>query len=164
MSARLYSFVLATALGGAVLLFLALQLPGGASVTTLIGPRTWPLAVILAMLGFVALAFVILILRGPDPFISKDEDGPEQKAGTDAAVVREDASGYRWRFLAVLAVTVAYTVAMEFTGYLVATAVFALIVNVILGERRPLRILLTTGAAVLMVALVFDRLLHIPLP
>ncbi|MBR9862877.1 MAG: tripartite tricarboxylate transporter TctB family protein [Rhodobacteraceae bacterium] len=164
MSARLYSFILVTAFSGVVLLWLALQLPGGASVTTLIGPRTWPLFVILAMLAFLALAFVLLILRGPDHFVTKDEELPPEEAVPDDAVLREDASGYRWRFLAVLAVTVAYTVAMEFTGYLAATAVFAAIVNAILGERRPLRILLTTVAAVLMVALVFDRLLHIPLP
>ncbi len=164
MSARLYSFILVTAFSGVVLLWLALQLPGGASVTTLIGPRTWPLAVILAMLAFVVLAFVLLILRGPDHFITKDDDLPPEETVPDEAVVREDASSYRWRYIAVLAVTVAYTVAMEFTGYLAATAVFAAIVNVILGERRPLRILFTTVAAVLMVALVFDRLLHIPLP
>lgn len=53
---------------------------------------------------------------------------------------------------------------MSFTGYLPATAVFAAVVTVILGERRPLRVGITTLIAMALVAVLFDRLLGIPLP
>ncbi|TNF21286.1 MAG: tripartite tricarboxylate transporter TctB family protein [Rhodobacteraceae bacterium] len=165
MTARFYSFAAAVGLAGAVFLWLALQLPGGEAVTTLIGPRTWPLLIVVAMLALVALFVILLALRGPAQFAGADDDHMSaEEIAADAAVIREDAGGSGWRHLAVLAVTVAYTVAMDVTGYLLATAVFAAIVNVILGERRPLRIAICTVAAVLIVAVVFDHLLNIPLP
>jgi len=165
MSARLYSFVFFAVLTGAVFLWFALQLPSGESVTTLIGPRTWPLAIVLAMLTFLALTFVLLVLRGPAQFIALDDDDvPPEDIAKDEAVLREDNNGYGWRYLAVFIVIIAYTIAMEFTGKLISTTIFAAVVTVILGERRPLRVLMTTGVAILVVEILFDRLLNIPLP
>lgn len=164
MTARLYTFASLTAAAGLVLLWLSLQLPGGAEVTTLIGPRTWPLGIILAMLALVALMLVLLALRGPAQFIEREDEDAAAADMVDGAVTRDDSGGFAYRHIAVLAATIAYTVAMAYTGYLLATAVFAAIATVLLGERKPLRILLTTGTAVALVAVVFDRLLNIPLP
>ncbi|EPX82281.1 tripartite tricarboxylate transporter TctB family protein [Salipiger mucosus] len=164
MTARLYSFVAASALAGLLFLWLALQLPGGAEVTTLIGPRTWPLLILVIMLALVVLMLVLLVTRGPGQFVTKDDGDTPQEEIADEAVQRDDASGFTYRHLGMLVATIAYTVVMDYTGYLIATAVFAAIANVILGERKPLRILLTTCVAVALVAVVFDRLLNIPLP
>lgn len=163
MTARLYAFAAITAITGLGLLWLALQLPGSAEVTTLVGPRTWPLTALLLMLALVALMVFLLATRGPAQFSPEGEEavdiGPE-----DDAVERDEASAPGLRYLGVLAATVAYTVGMSFTGHLVATAVFTALVTVILGERRPLRVAVTTLIAVLVVAVMFDRLLGIPLP
>ncbi len=167
MTARLYAFAAITALAGLSLLWLALQLPGSAEVTTLVGPRTWPLVILILMLALLALMVALLALRGPDQFVGSDETPPEAAAAVtpeDAAVAHDKAPATGLRYLGVLAATIAYTVAMSFTGYLPATAAFAAVVTVILGERRPLRVALTTLIAVLLVAVLFDRLLSIPLP
>ncbi|SES36450.1 Tripartite tricarboxylate transporter TctB family protein [Tranquillimonas rosea] len=164
MTARLYSFVAATALAGSLFLWLALQLPGGEEVTTLIGPRTWPLLILVILLALVVVMVVLLAARGPEQFVGTDEPDAPQDEVVDEAVQRDDASGFTFRHLGVLAATVAYSVAMEYTGYLVATAIFAAVATMILGERKPLRIVLTTGVAVALVAVVFDQLLNIPLP
>ena len=163
MTARLYTFAGLTALAGLAFLWLALRLPGGEAVTTLIGPRTWPLAILVTLMALVTLLVVLLALRGPAQFAGGDDAAPEEEI-TDDAVTRDHVHGASWRHLAVLAMAVAYTVSMEWTGYLLSTAFFAAVVTVLLGERRPLRLMMTTGGAVLMVAVVFDRLLNIPLP
>lgn len=160
MTARLYAFAISTAVIGLYFLWQALPLPGGAEVTTLIGPRTWPLAILILMLGLVAVMFLLLARKGASYFGTSEvpEDAVTGEIDTSVATV------HPWRHVGVLGLTIAYTVAMEFTGYLIATAVFAVAVNVVLGERRPLHILMTTAAAIVLVALVFDRLLSIPLP
>lgn len=152
MTARLCAFAISTAVIGLYFLWRAIQLPGGAEVTTLIGPRTWPLAILILMLGLVAVMFLLLALKGSSFF------------GTEDASVDEVQAVHPWRHIGVLGLTIGYIAAMEFTGYLAATAVFAAAINILLGERRPLRVFLTTAAAVVLVALVFDRLLSIPLP
>ena len=173
MTARLYVFAIISGLTGLVLLCLTLQLPGGAQVSTLIGPRTWPLGILVAMLSLIVLMLTLLALRGPAQFANADETDyavvsdaphPMQAKVVDKAVTRDHPGGYIWRHVSIFAATIAYTIGMVFTGYLLATAVFAAVVTLILGERRPLRILLTTTIAVLLVAVVFDRALNIPLP
>lgn len=168
MSARLYTFAAAAAVAGLLFLWLALQLPGGAEVTTLIGPRTWPLLILSIMLALVVVMVAVLAFRGPASFEDEDEsdtvpDDPTANA-TDEAVVRTHKDGRTFRHVGLLAVTVAYTVLMGIVGYVIATALFAAAATATLGERRPLRILLTTAIAVVVVAVVFDRLLNIPLP
>ncbi|WP_099825441.1 tripartite tricarboxylate transporter TctB family protein [Oceaniglobus indicus] len=164
MTARLYAFATATAVIGLYLLWQAIQLPGGAEVTTLIGPRTWPLGILIIMLALVAVMFVLLFARGAHFFVPGEMSEADADTGTGTDMAADGPVVHPWRHIIVLALTIAYTVAMQFTGYLLATAVFAIAVNIVLGERRPLRIGLTTVAATALVALGFDRLLSIPLP
>lgn len=114
------------------------------------------------MLALVALMIALLATRGPAQFVG-GEDAPEV-GPADEAVRRDQAAAPHLRYLGVFAATIAYTVGMSFTGYLPATAVFAAVVTVILGERRPLRVGITTLIAMALVAVLFDRLLGIPLP
>lgn len=168
MTARLYTFAIGTAAIGLYLLWQALQLPGSEEVTTFIGPRTWPVAILSLMLALVAVMVLMLVLKAPGYFT--DDETPTELPGdaTTVPVADEPAvavePAHLWRYAIVLGLTIAYTVVMAYTGYAIATAVFTAAVTVVLGERRPLRILLTTVGAVVLVAIVFDRLLNIPLP
>lgn len=176
MTARLYTFAIGLAAISGYFLWLALQLPGSEKVTTLIGPRTWPLGILIFLLGLIAMMLLLLVRKGAEYF-TQDDDSEDvsalpsnaetvspAKVAPDTSAPSPTATIHPWRHIAVLALVVAYTVAMEFTGYLVATPIFVAAASVVLGERKPLRILTTTIAAVVLVAVVFDRLLDIPLP
>ncbi|MCT4373343.1 tripartite tricarboxylate transporter TctB family protein [Yangia mangrovi] len=166
MTTRLYTFTAVAFLAGLYFLWHALQFPGSHEVSTLVGPRTWPLGVLVLMLALIAAMAVMLWVGGPEQFTGEPEDkiaDPSQET-PDAAVVRDKVTGQRWRHLVILGLTLGYTLVMSLTGYLIATALFAAGATVVLGERRPLRILLNTAIAALIVSVVFDRLLHIPLP
>lgn len=164
MTTRLYTFAAVTFLAGLFFLWRALQLPGSHEVSTLVGPRTWPMGVLILMLGLVGAMVGLLRAKGPAQFT--EETGADDPATdtADAAVKRDTVAGAGWRHLVVLGLTIGYTVVMTVTGYLIATALFAAATTVVLGERRPLRIGLNTLIAVLIVSVVFDRLLNIPLP
>lgn len=170
MTARLYTFVAVTGIAGLYFLWRALQLPGGEQVTTLIGPRTWPVAVLMLMLGLLVLLALLLAVRALDQSAAKAGEHPASQGVfsevaegvSDPAIRRDDK--HAWRFVGVMVVTILYTMAMKFTGYLVATAIFAAAIALLLGERRPHYILATVVAAVLLITVVFDRLLNIPLP
>ncbi|MBY6006149.1 tripartite tricarboxylate transporter TctB family protein [Salipiger bermudensis] len=163
MTIRLSIFVAVTFLAGLGFLWQAAQFPASHEVSTLIGPRTWPFGVLVLMLGLLAVMALLLWTKGPEPFTgSQDASSPASEP--DAAVQRDHLAGGRWRHLIILGLTLGYTLTMTLTGYLVATALFAALATVVLGERRPLRVGLNTAIAVAIVALVFDRLLNIPLP
>ena len=167
MTARLYIFVAAAFLAGIGFLWQAAQFPPSHEVSTLVGPRTWPFGVLVLMLGLVVLMALLLWTRGPAQFTGAEADAvstdqPEEQP--DEAVVRDAPTGARWRHLVILGLTLGYTFVMTLTGYLVATALFTAFATLTLGERRPLRVALNTAIAVAIVALVFDRLLNIPLP
>ncbi|WP_353476605.1 tripartite tricarboxylate transporter TctB family protein (plasmid) [Salipiger sp. H15] len=166
MTTRLYTFAAVAFLAGLYFLWQAAQFPGSHEVSTLVGPRTWPLGVLVLMLALVAAMAVLLWAKGPGQFTGEAEaEVPDLPEGEpDAAVRRDAAPGGNWRHLVVLGLTLGYTLLMSVTGYLVATALFAAATTVVLGERRPLRIGLNTIIAVLIVSVVFDRLLNIPLP
>ncbi|WP_343504876.1 tripartite tricarboxylate transporter TctB family protein [Alloyangia pacifica] len=166
MTTRLYTFTAVAFLAGLYFLRHALQFPGSHEVSTLVGPRTWPLGVLVLMLALVVAMAGLLWARGPGQFTGETDeelaDLPQD--APDETVVRDKVTGQRWRHLVILGLTLGYTLVMSLTGYLIATGLFAFSATVVLGERRPLRIVLNTAVAVLIVSVVFDRLLNIPLP
>jgi len=164
LTTRLYIFVAASFLSGVAFLWQAAQFPPSHEVSTLVGPRTWPLGVLVLMLLLVVMMGLLLWTKGPEAFTGVDSETVDAGPEADIAVARDEAPGARWRHLVILGLTLGYTLVMTLTGYLVATALFAALATVTLGERRPLRIALNTAIAAAIVALVFDRLLNIPLP
>lgn len=166
MLTRLYSFVAIILAAGLLFTSKVIQLPGSQDVTTFIGPRTWPLAVLIMMLVLAVGMVLLLWAKGPGQFtgLSGEADTARPEAASDEAVTRDDAGGHRWRHLVIFGLAIAYTVLMAQLGYLIATALFAALCTVSLGERRPLHILLNTLIAMLIVSVVFNRLLSIPLP
>lgn len=166
MTTRLYTFTAVAFLAGLYFLRHALQFPSSHEVSTLVGPRTWPLGVLVLMLALVVAMAGLLRARGPGQFTGETDeelaDLPQD--APDEAVVRDKVTGQRWRHLVILGLTLGYTLVMSLTGYLIATGLFAFGATMVLGERRPLRIVLNTAVAVLIVSEVFDRLLNIPLP
>ncbi|WOI58318.1 tripartite tricarboxylate transporter TctB family protein [Palleronia sp. LCG004] len=161
MSTRLSIFVIVTFFVGLGFLWQAAQFPASHEVSTLVGPRTWPFGVLVLLLGLVVVMALLLWTRGAEQFT-----GPDEVSGSepDAAVQRDHLSGRRWPHLMIFGLALGYSLIMALTGYLLATAIFAATATVVLGERRPLRVVLNTVIAVAIVALVFDRLLNIPLP
>lgn len=161
---RLILFAVLTLLVGGWFLWMTFQLPSAEQVSTLIGPRFWPASILFVMLPLAALMLGIVIVRGT---LSRDHAHELAAQAKEVAHGEDGSMGtvlHRYRWLVVLALTILYTVAMEYTGYLVATLVYAVVLSLILGERVWWRFALVLAVAGVMVALVFDRLLEIPLP
>lgn len=164
MTIRLYIFVAVTFLAGLGFLWQAAQFPASHEVTTLVGPRTWPFGVLVLMLGLLAIMTAILLSKGAAPFAGADDTPELPEDAPDEAILRDEVTGRGWRHMVILGLTVGYTLIMTQTGYLIATVLFALLATLVLGERRPLRVVINTAITTAIVALVFDRLLNIPLP
>ncbi len=78
---------------------------------------------------------------------------PERLAGND-----------RTRVLGVAALTAAYCLFVERTGFILATAAYMFGFALVLGERRWIRLLAFAVGVPLVTYLVFDSILNVPLP
>ncbi|WP_136069302.1 tripartite tricarboxylate transporter TctB family protein [Modicisalibacter radicis] len=161
MRKPLYVFIGCVMVTAGFFLALTWQLPGSDEVSTLIGPRLWPLMVLVLM-----LVFSVLLLIQTRRKASEDVDAESAPSTSNTAAEQPG----RWRALEayrhwlLLALVIAYTVGMEAIGFLPATVFFTLLATWVLGARQLRSIVLTTFAGALMVAVVFDALLNIPLP
>lgn len=81
---------------------------------------------------------------------------------TDGPKAEEDADGRR--VLLTAATTVACVLVFEFVGALVAIALLAAATAAILGERRPVPLVLLTGGTTAFFHVFVERLLGMPLP
>lgn len=68
------------------------------------------------------------------------------------------------QLLAVIGLSVLYPFAMDFTGFLVATLLFQLVLLGLLGIRRPGAILASSALNLALLWMIFARALHMPLP
>lgn len=68
------------------------------------------------------------------------------------------------RFWSLLILMFAYAMLLEPLGFYLASALFLPITMVVLGARKKLQILLTTGGVLIFVYIVFAQLLSVPLP
>ncbi|MBZ9559912.1 MULTISPECIES: tripartite tricarboxylate transporter TctB family protein [unclassified Modicisalibacter] len=165
MTRKLYAFIVCVVLGGAFFLTLTWQLPSSEEVSTLIGPRTWPLLVLGAMLVF---ALMLAIETRIESRKTKDTDATmTEEADGEVAEVDEPVAGgifVRNRHWVLLGLVVLYTVSMGVVGFLWATIAFSLLCSLTLGATRKLTIVMTTLAGAILVQVVFDTLLNIPLP
>lgn len=142
------------------------QLPSSAEVSTLIGPRTWPLLVLVAML---VLAVMLVISTSAESRRAKDggtteEVSPEKFDSGDADEVATDGIFARNRHWVLLVLVVLYTVSMNLVGFLCSTIAFSFLCSLTLGAKRKMTIGMTTLAGTALVLVVFDTLLNIPLP
>lgn len=68
------------------------------------------------------------------------------------------------RFWGLLALLLTYSALLSFFGFYLTSAVYLPLGMLLLGERKPLRVVLTTTGTILFVYVVFARLLEVPLP
>ncbi|MBW1645233.1 MAG: tripartite tricarboxylate transporter TctB family protein [Deltaproteobacteria bacterium] len=68
------------------------------------------------------------------------------------------------RFWGLFILLVVYSASLTRAGFYLASAVFLPLAMLLLGARKPLTIVLTTGGVLLFIYLVFARLLAVPLP
>ncbi|WP_181348135.1 tripartite tricarboxylate transporter TctB family protein [Thalassobacillus sp. CUG 92003] len=170
MRRNLYAFAISIFLISLFFLVQTIQLPGSSEVSTLIGPRFWPLILVVSLI-FLSLSLLI------GTFISnkREENNISEEAKPDQLIDRYGAEGsksnaYDQRFITkhrhwiLLVVTILYTFLMNIIGYLFATIIFIAICSIVLGMGKKIHVLITLVSGVVLIVVVFDQLLNIPLP
>ncbi|MCB8889153.1 tripartite tricarboxylate transporter TctB family protein [Vreelandella malpeensis] len=153
MHARITLFALGIVSLAGVALYPTLQFPSSAQVSTFIGPRVWPLTLIVVLL---VLGVVLLALTWRDRARAPVNDEPDtQRPALGAGRFRH------WWFIAA---AVGYTLLMQSVGFLVASLVFTLLGTLLLGARSWVTILITLIVAAALMQGVFVTLLGIPMP
>lgn len=130
-----------------------------------VGPRTFPyfLAVLLFLLGAVMLAQSLLALRrSPAPASEAPAEPAPSSAAEDAPENGRHISGF-WFAMLVFVWFVAYAVAMQFVGYILASLVFLGGLMVLFGLRKW-QYYVTFAALVLVVYVIFSNFLYVQLP
>ncbi|MEQ5820926.1 tripartite tricarboxylate transporter TctB family protein [Halomonas sp. BN3-1] len=177
----------------AVTLVPTLDFPSSEDVSTFIGPRLWPLSLLLLLIVLSATLLVSTRMsqakeRASDAEAKAamakapaTEPGQQADAGqasaTDSATDNvtdstTEAAGVALDpgFLAanrhwwLMGTTVAYTLLMPAIGFLLATVIFTLACTLLLGARHWAALLATVVIAVALIQGVFSTLLGIPLP
>ncbi|KAA0011979.1 tripartite tricarboxylate transporter TctB family protein [Billgrantia pellis] len=160
MQVRIYLFALAIILLALVSLVPTLQFPSSAQVSTFIGPRVWPLSLIV-MLFLLGCALLAMTWRDSRRSAHDKSDSGQEGGSTASAQKRSFASTRHWWLMAA---TVGYTVLMQAVGFLAASVMFTLLCTLLLGARSWLAIAITVTVAVALMQGVFVILLGIPLP
>ena len=156
MYARISFFAIAIVVLGLASLVPTLQFPSSEQVSTFIGPRVWPLTLLLALIGLGA-ALLLITWR----------DAKQGKRYDDDPV---DETPPPWRFTLastrhwwLIAATLVYTWLIGLIGFLAASVVFTLVCTLLLGARSWWVIAATVVIAALLMQGVFVMLLGIPL-
>lgn len=164
MNTKLTLFAIVVMVVAAAALIPTLQLPGSEEVSTLVGPRLWPLSLVVALMAFGA--FLLVDTRKQ---ARKEVDSSMPRESNDKPIELAQAAGNRWSIAAnrhwyLIAMTVIYTLLMQTLGFLPSTVAFALAMSWLLGARHWGLILATVAIAVVLIQGVFVFLLGIPLP
>lgn len=193
MHTKLTVFAVLLLVLAAVTLVPTLDFPSSEDVSTFIGPRLWPLSLLLLLIVLSATLLVSTRMsqakeRASDAeakaAMAKDpatDPGQQADAGQDSATdsatdnvtdSTTEAAGVALApgFLAanrhwwLMGTTVAYTLLMPAIGFLLATVIFTLACTLLLGARHWAALLATVVIAVALIQGVFSTLLGIPLP
>ncbi|MBY6111579.1 tripartite tricarboxylate transporter TctB family protein [Halomonas sp. DP1Y21-3] len=173
----------------AVTLVPTLDFPSSEDVSTFIGPRLWPLSLLILLIVLSATLLISTRMsqakeRASDAeakaAMAKDpatDPGQQADAGQDSATDNvtdstTEAAGVALDpgFLAanrhwwLMGTTLAYTLLMPAIGFLLATVIFTLACTLLLGARHWAALLATVVIAVALIQGVFSTLLGIPLP
>ncbi|MCO7217713.1 MULTISPECIES: tripartite tricarboxylate transporter TctB family protein [unclassified Halomonas] len=177
----------------AVTLVPTLDFPSSEDVSTFIGPRLWPLSLLLLLIVLSATLLVSTRMSQAKERASDAEakasmekapaTDPGQQADAGQASATDSATdnvtdstteaadvALNPGFLAanrhwwLMGTTVAYTLLMPAIGFLLATVIFTLACTLLLGARHWAALLATVVIAVALIQGVFSTLLGIPLP
>ncbi|OBX36235.1 tripartite tricarboxylate transporter TctB family protein [Halomonas elongata] len=159
MQAKVMLFAIATLLLAMVALVPTLQLPSAEEVSTFIGPRLWPLSLLIALLALGG-GLLVTTWRNTRQGSAEDASHPTENEIPPARRLSLAATRHWW----LMAATLAYTLLMQTIGFLPATIAFTLLCTWLLGARHWGAILATVAIAVVLIQGVFALLLGIPLP
>lgn len=152
MHAKVMTFAAAIVLLAIVALIPTLKFPSAEEVSTFIGPRLWPLCLLVALLVLGSFLLATTWRSSRSEAVNNREESTSTRSRT--------ATHHWWLMLG----TVAYTLLMQATGFLLATVVFTLFCTLLLGARHWGTILATVAVAAVLIQGVFSYLLGIPLP
>ncbi|MGO3700004.1 MULTISPECIES: tripartite tricarboxylate transporter TctB family protein [Halomonas] len=162
MHARITLFALGVVSLAVVSLYPTLQFPSSAQVSTFIGPRVWPLTLLIVLF---TLGIVLLAITWRD---RKQALISEPQATTDTATETAPTSSRfslgRTRHWWFIAAAIAYTLLIQSIGFLIASLIFTFIGTLLLGARSWMTIAITLVLAAVLMQGVFVSLLGIPMP
>lgn len=162
MHARITLFALGVVSLAVVSLYPTLQFPSSAQVSTFIGPRVWPLTLLIALF---TLGLILLAITWSD---HKKALATEHQSTSDTAAETALSSSRfslgRTRHWWFIAAAIAYTLLMDSVGFLIASLIFTFIGTLLLGARSWLTIAITLVIAGVLMQGVFVSLLGIPMP
>lgn len=162
MHARITLFALGVVSLAMVSLYPTLQFPSSAQVSTFIGPRVWPLTLLIVLF---VLGIVLLAITWRD---RKQALISEPQATTDTATETAPTSSRfslgRTRHWWFIAAAIAYTLLIQSIGFLIASLIFTFIGTLLLGARSWMTIAITLVLAAVLMQGVFVSLLGIPMP
>ncbi|WP_092849593.1 tripartite tricarboxylate transporter TctB family protein [Modicisalibacter xianhensis] len=162
MHAKVMTFSAAIILLAIVALIPTIQLPSAEEVSTFIGPRLWPLCLLVALLGLGS--FLLLSTWRSNRHDAAGEGKEKLSETVDNKSILPALSLTSTRQWWLMLGTVAYTLLMQGIGFLPATVVFTLFCTLLLGARSWIAIFATVVVAALLIQGVFSYLLGIPLP
>ena len=127
------------------------------------GAGTWPtfLGGILILLS-VYLLWQSLTAKKMDAHPESAEKEPSE-TDVEKEPIQFASKGMKRVYL-VCAVLIAFTVILQWVGFYLACVFMLPLVMLVMGEKRPLALLLITGGVILAVYLIFGLVLHTPLP
>lgn len=160
MHARITLFALGVVSLAVVSLYPTLQFPSSAQVSTFIGPRVWPLTLLIILF---ALGMTLLALTWRD----RKQAPASQSAPAATEETAPRASPFslgRTRHWWFIAASIAYTLVMQSVGFLIASLIFTFIGTLLLGARSWVTIAITLVVAAVLMQGVFVSLLGIPMP
>lgn len=157
MHARITVFASAVVLLALVSLVPTLQFPSSAEVSTFIGPRVWPLSLLIALLG---LGGTLLFITWRD---KRNGTAAEDEQETTSTPQSRDLTFASTRHWWLIATTIVYTWLIGIVGFLIASIAFTLLCTLLLGARSWRTVLITVVIATLLMQGVFVMLLGIPL-
>lgn len=166
-------FTILTIVFSLIFLFATFDIPSGDSVSTVVGPRFWPLMLLILLLVLSTLNLVISYLVKEKVEIAEEVEllskleidtdilgdvNEESKSGVDQSII----SKYNHWFL--VAIVILYTILMGIVGFLIATIIFISVCAMLLGLRSKKQLIVTSLISSFVVYFIFAYLLNIPLP
>lgn len=171
MSRHIYIFSCTLIAVSLAYLIPTVQLPGAEEVSTFIGPRLWPLVLLILLLVLTVSLMITTLVQdrkrkdAQEPGDIEENDSSHE-GYEDHAVPSNGLLSllFTYRHWIVLVLTVIYTVMIQIIGFLVATVMFSFLCTMLLGARGKVAIVSTTVIATMLVQVGFVYLLNIPLP
>ncbi len=120
-----------------------------------LGAGDWPrfLGIILVFLSAVMLIQAIIQMRKK----------PDSAEGDPEPPIRFRSIGMK-RVYMVIAILIVFCLVLKWVGFYIACAFLLPLIMAVIGERRPLVLIVVTGGVILAIYIIFGLLLHTSLP